>query len=194
MKPLFSVRELSEKEFEGIINLGNKVHGENYLSYKDLRDVLHRSIKNETNCSFSLVKKDIQGEQVVGFRLTYAPGMWEIDKWCSPERWGVSEHEVCYFKCNTIDENLRGSGLGKMLLNRSIIKVKKQGAVAGLAHIWMGSPDNIAYKYFSRVKGQLVELHPRRWREKILASNGTCSKCGTHCECDGAEMIIYFEE
>lgn len=194
MKPCFNIRPLRESEFTGIIELGNKVHGDNYVSYEGLDKILHKSIKNDRSCSFSLTRKDDHGEKVVGFRLTYAPGMWEPDKWCTPEQWGLREDEVCYFKSNTIDESLRGSGLGSLLLRRSIEEVKLQGGKAGITHIWMQSPGNSAYKYFTKAGGKVIEIHPDRWTEDYINDGYICSVCQAECHCEGTEMILYFEE
>ena len=65
--------------------------------------------------------------------------------------------QVCYFKCNTVDESYRGYGIGSTLLRLSIDAAKQQGAKAGISHLWKQSPGNSAVKYFTKCGGQLVQ-------------------------------------
>ena len=132
------------------------------------------------------------GKELVGFRLTWAAGNWSLDEWCSPQLWGFSPDQVCYFKCNTVSETCRGKGVGSELLRLSIEQAKKQGSKAGLAHIWLASPGNSAYRYFSKCGGQVVKEHPGKWRELSLNDNYECPVCPGICECVAAEMLLRF--
>ena len=131
---------------------------------------------------------------LVGFRLTIAADKWKPDEWCSPELWTLSPHQVCYFKCNTVDEKVRGQGVGSTLLKKSIASARLQGAVAGLAHIWLASPGNSAFSYFKACGGELVKEHPNRWQKYSIEDNYDCPVCGSLCECTAAEMLLQFTE
>ncbi|NMP32150.1 GNAT family N-acetyltransferase [Thalassotalea sp. M1531] len=180
-------KELSPDDFEQIIALGNHVHGDGYLDNANILNWYNKGLKNNINSGF--VAYD--GEKLVGFRITFAVGNWDIDKWSSPNKWQVPQGSVCYFKCNTVDENYRGYGIGSELLTRSITAAIKQGAKAGVSHLWKQSPGNSAVKYFTKCGGELVQSHPDKWREDAL--NGyDCILCGHDCHCEAAEMIIYF--
>ncbi len=174
-------------DFDQVIALGNRVHGDNYLNQASLKQLYQAGFKDGINAS--LVAYD--GEKLVGFRITLAPGQWPIDEWCSPELWQCPEPEVCYFKSNTVDASYRGHGIGSSLLNKSIAQAKHQGAKAGLAHIWLASPGNSAYKYFVKCGGVLVKEHPNRW-SKWCEDGFVCPVCGNNCTCTAAEMIIHF--
>lgn len=174
--------------FDGVITLGNKVHGDNYLDEAAAQNLYAASLKNNVNASLVAYL----GNELVGFRLTQAPNQWLIDEWCSPELWPVNTAELCYFKCNTVDEKIRGTGVGSELLKRSIEQVKLQGAKAGLAHIWLASPGNSAFKYFTKCGGKLVKEHPNRWQPWYESHGYICPVCGQHCTCTAAEMMIEF--
>ncbi|MCH2058597.1 MAG: GNAT family N-acetyltransferase [Thalassotalea sp.] len=181
-------REITERDFAQVIALANHVHGEGYMDMDNTPIWVNKGIKDGINAGFVA----LDGEKLVGFRLTYAVGNWEIDKWCSPELWQVSPQSVCYFKCNTVDENYRGYGIGSELLKRSIAAAQQQGAKAGVSHLWKQSPGNSAVKYFTKCGGKLIKSHPDKWREDAL--NGyDCILCGFDCHCEAAEMMIYFE-
>ncbi|XOV80802.1 MAG: GNAT family N-acetyltransferase [Aestuariibacter sp.] len=175
-------------DIQAVITLGNLVHGDNYLDTKKAEYLYQASIKNNINAS----RVAYDQQQLVGFRLTQAAMQWHIDQWCSPDLWGHPKENVCYFKCNTVDERYRGYGIGSTLLKLSIKQAEKQGAQAGLAHIWLASPGNSAFKYFSKCGGKLVKEHPNRWQPLCQNDGYICPVCDGLCTCTAAEMIIHF--
>lgn len=183
---------LTVEYFSAVIKLGNQVHGDGYLTDEKVRqwtDKGMRSLNGEAiNTSFVAY---LDG-QLVGFRITFAAGNWPVDKWCSPELWQVPESSCCYFKCNTVDENYRGLGIGKELLLLAIQAAKRQGAKAGISHLWKQSPNNSAVNYFTRCGGQHIASHPGKWNEESKQGYD-CVLCGFDCQCEAAEMIIYFD-
>lgn len=176
-------------DFNAVITLGNIVQGDNYLDNEKAEYHYFKGLKQDINAG--LVAYD--GDRLVGFRLTHAPGQWDIDEWCSPDLWGHLEESVCYFKCNTVDPSYQGYGIGSSLLKKSIQQSKLQGAKAGLAHIWLASPGNSAFKYFSKCGGKLVKEHPNRWQSLCISDGYDCPVCDGLCTCTAAEMIIEFE-
>jgi len=141
------------------------------------------------NCNSSAETKD----KLIGFRITFTAEHWQTDQWCSPHLWKVAKDKCCYFKCNTVDENYRGLGVGKKLLQLSIEAAKQQGAQAGVAHLWKQSPNNSAVAYFTHCGGELVTSHPDKWNE-ASKQGYNCILCGHDCHCEAAEMIIYFDK
>ena len=189
--------QLSEKHFAQAIQLANRIHGDGYLDESRIADWTARGISNQYNCSYAAFLNDKSDEKpentLIGFRITYAPEYWTADKWCTPDLWKVPENKCCYFKCNTVDENYQGLGIGKNLLNRSITTAKKQGAQAGISHLWKQSPNNSAVAYFTRCGGELVKYHPDKWNEESKQGYN-CILCGHDCHCEAAEMIIHFNK
>jgi GNAT superfamily N-acetyltransferase len=182
------ISEFEAKHFKDVMVLGNHVHGDNYLSDESIAVIHQLGLLAGLNASF--VAYD--GDKLVGFRLTYAPGAWNIDKWCTTNEWGHAKEKVCYFKCNTVDESCRGQGIGSLLLKRSIEIAKKQGSEAGIAHIWMQSPGNSAFRYMTKAGAKVVKTHPERWLGNSLNEGYHCVICHGECHCDAAEMIIHF--
>ncbi len=180
---------LSPEHFAAVQKLGNQVHGEGYLHPVVLAQYYQQGIKNGHNAG--VVALDSQG--LAGFRLAFAPGQWQPDQWCSPQLWQVQQSQVGYFKCNTVRPDLQGAGIGGELLRWSVAAFKAQGALAGVAHLWVQSPGNAAVRYFSKHGGQLVRIHPDKWRQDSL--NGyECVRCGFDCHCDAAEMILHIAQ
>ncbi len=176
---------LSAAHFAAVIALGNLVHGDGYLN-ADLLATYHRQ-GQKAGHNAGVVALDHQG--LAGFRLAFAPGQWQPDQWCSPQLWGLSADRVGYFKCNTVRPDLQGAGIGGALLKLSVQAFIAQGAQAGVAHLWVQSPGNAAVRYFSKHGGELVAIHPDKWRADSL--NGyACVRCGFDCHCDAAEMIL----
>ncbi|WDE12676.1 GNAT family N-acetyltransferase [Thalassomonas haliotis] len=188
MTKQFIYKNLTPDDFDSIIALGNFVHGDGYLNHENIRTWYEKGIKNGINAGYVVYDQD----KLVGFRITFSAGQWHVDKWCSPQLWQVPVDKSCYFKCNTVDENYRGHGIGGQLLKLSIAAAKEQGSLAGVSHLWKQSPGNSAVKYFTKCGGQLVETHPDKWYED--SKNGyNCILCGYDCHCEAAEMIIYFD-
>ena len=181
-------RNIRPEDYSAVIALGTLVHGEGYIDQDKIALWVQQGLKDQLNASY--VAYD--GDKLVGFRLTYAAQQWQLDNWCSPTLWQVAPEQVCYFKCNTVDENYRGYGIGSQLLKLSIQTTKQQGAQAGISHLWMQSPGNSAVKYFTKCGGHLVKQHMDRWN--ALSKQGYfCPICANDCHCSAAEMIIYFD-
>lgn len=180
--------QLAPQYFEGVIALGNHVHGDNYLTPELMSDYYTRSFHNNVNASWLALHNDV----VVGFRLTFAHTQWTPDEWCSANLWNVDKDKVCYFKCNTVVPDKQGLGIGSKLLAKSIESASIQGALAGLAHIWLASPGNSAFKYFSKNGGVLIKKHPNKWQYASIYEGYDCPVCDEHCYCEGAEMMLSF--
>lgn len=187
--------KLTPQYFKQAIKLANEVHGEGYLTDENIADWTSRGISNDINCSYVALQNSTSGtdsqDTLIGFRMTFTSQHWQVDQWCSPKLWQVDKDKCCYFKCNTVDENYRGLGVGKKLLQLSISAAKKQGALAGVSHLWKQSPKNSAVAYFTRCGGKLVKSHPDKWNEESKQGYN-CVLCGHDCHCEAAEMIIYF--
>lgn len=182
-------QQLEHKHFDGVLALGNDVHGDNYLDEESLLKIYENSWQQNINASWVAINEH---NGLIGFRLTLAPSKWEVDKWCSESLWPFPKSETCYFKCNTVAESARGKGVGSTLLKKSIATVKLQGAKAGLAHIWLASPGNSAFKYFSANGGKLIKEHPNKWQHHSIEDAYLCPVCGELCECKAAEMLLTF--
>ncbi|PCI63038.1 MAG: GNAT family N-acetyltransferase [Gammaproteobacteria bacterium] len=186
-----SYQPLSQNDFEQLITLANTVHGGGYLNKTSLQAWYKKGIANtpaKINASYVAYHQN----KLVGFRVTFTVGSWQLDQWLTPNLWRVDSNKICYFKCNTVDETYRGLGIGSKMLKLSIHAAKKQGALAGVSHLWKQSPNNSAISYFSKCGGELVKLHPDKWHEE--SKNGyDCILCGLDCHCEAAEMIIYFD-
>ena len=184
------LENMNVTHFKNVVSLGNKVFGNNYNTLKDLREDHPKSHPNETETSNFVL---LLGGKLVGFRITYGPGTWDIDNDYAPEKWNVPPEQVCYFKSACIDPEYQGQGFGQVLLNGAVARSKAQGAIAGIADIWLNSPNNSAYKYFSKAGGEVVNIHQDRYMEDY-DSEGLCPVDGHPCRCIGAEMILHFGE
>lgn len=182
-------QSLAPSDFDRVIQLAIQVHGAGYLDQTSMQAWYDKGLKNGINAGFVVYHH----EKLVGFRITYALQQWQIDKWCSTELWPVPAEQVCYFKCNTVDEYYRGHGIGGELLKRSITAAKQQGAIAGVSHLWKQSPGNSAVKYFTKCGGILIKDHPDRWHEISIAGY-QCTICHNNCHCEAAEMMIVFDQ
>jgi ribosomal protein S18 acetylase RimI-like enzyme len=177
---------LRVEDFDNVIELGNRVFGDDYIPLEGLAEELEQSTKGGINCSF--VAYDDITEKLVGFRTTLAPGQWDIDETCSVDKWGVPPDKVCYFQSIVVDPDYRRQGIARSLMEKSMEAAKLQGAVAGLAHNWSGSPDNGAYEYIIKCGGEVVACHSKLWEGMV------CVRCGEYCTCTGRETILRFDE
>jgi len=182
---------LTPNDFSSLISLANFVHGDGYLTDEIMQNWYQQSLVNEQDNTHNLSFVAYDKNKLVGFRITFAPAHWQIDQWCTPEKWQCDREKVCYFKCNTVDKNYRSLGIGSQLLQHSIEAAKSTGSIAGVSHLWKQSPGNSAILYFTKCGGQHVASHLNKWNEE--GKNGyDCILCGFDCHCEAAEMIIYF--
>jgi len=179
---------LTSEYYPAVIALANKVHGDGYLDNDKIVLWTKKGIFNDINSSFVA----LLDSKIIGFRITYSARHWLIDQWSTPELWRIPTDNCCYFKCNTVDENYRGFGIGKQLLNLAIAAATKQGALAGISHLWQQSPSNSAVAYFTHCGGERIKSHPGKWHEDSKQGYN-CILCGDDCRCDAVEMIIYFD-
>jgi len=194
------IYSLEEEDFAKVIELGEEVHGKNYLTHSGLGKILRRSCSQGRCCSYVLYDRPRnKGGRLVGFRLTYAPGQWEIDEWCTPDEWGVDPEKVCYFKSNTLHPDYRGIGMGLHLLDVSKQTVRQLGGTAGVTHIWLDSPSKGAFRYFTKAGGKTIWIWPNRWTSDLELEGYECVVCCANdevnpCTCPAAEMILHFGE
>jgi GNAT superfamily N-acetyltransferase len=193
-KAQVTYREMLPEDFTAVITLATRVHGAGYIDSDIMvawydKGLTKQKDSTVINANFVAYFDD----KLIGFRLTYAVNQWETDEWCSPKLWQHPVDKVCYFKCNTVDENYRGFGVGSQLLILSTKAAVLQGATAGVSHLWRQSPGNSAVKYFTKCGGILVKDHAERWNE--LSKQGyECPACENECHCVAAEMIIDFKQ
>ncbi len=183
------ITQLTPDYFDAVIALANDVHGDNYIDQQSLKEIYNKGVKKGINASFIA----LDNNKLVGVRLSYAPGNWQIDAWCSPKLWHHKSESVAYFKCIAIDKSQQGKGIGPQLLAASIAALKEQGATAGIAHLWRQSPGNGAVKYFTKAGGILIKNHPDRWLKQCQEEGYLCTLCGRDCHCEAAEMILPFK-
>lgn len=181
---------LTENDFSAVITLANTIHGAHYLSLSMLQKMHQQGIKQGINASFVAIAHN----EIIGYRLSFAAGQWQSDQWCTETQWPVSLQHMAYFKSVGVLANYRGQGVAKSLLQHSIHALKRQGAVAGLAHIWRESPGNAAQAYFTKAGAKLIGVHADRWRHLSETLGYNCPCCGEICHCSAAEMVLLFTD
>lgn len=184
-----SYRPMTAADSAAVIDLANRIHGDNYLDPDSFQQYLVAGSSADAQLNWVAFRD----EELVGLRLTSAPGKWRIDSFCTPDAWPLPIERLCYFKCAAVDENAQGLGIGKTLLFRSIESAKHMGCQAGLAHIWMQSPNNSAYEYFKRCGGTMINVHEKRWYRASIEDGFYCPVCDGTCYCDAGEMLLTFD-
>lgn len=182
------ILSLEPSLFMPVVELANQVHGDNYLDVASLTSMQQQGIKAGLNASFVALG---ESNNVVAYRLSFAPGQWPLDKWCSVQLWPTDHQFMAYFKSVAVAPSARGKGVASALLQASVDILRKQGARAGLAHIWRESPGNAAERYFSHAGARLLKAHPKRWAH-LCDAGYICPLCGAACECSAAEMVLEF--
>lgn len=181
------IRTLQQHDLAGVAELATLVHGAGYTEPQQLASWLVQGTKaGQCACLLAEVEK-----RIVAYRISFAPGQWQTDLWCSVALWPVPLEKMAYFKSVAVHPDWQGQGIGQRLLQNSIQALKQQGATAGLAHLWRESPNNSAVRYFSKAGGRLLQIHPNRWQH-LSADGYLCPRCGAVCCCSAAEMVLEF--
>tara|TARA_B100000683_G_C12465802_1_gene545940 strand:- start:479 stop:1072 length:594 start_codon:yes stop_codon:yes gene_type:complete len=182
------IRPLEESDLKNVQLFTDRWIGQDYYSYSELYDVFKKGNQGSLNASFVA----LSGGDVVGIRLTYAPGTWiessteVFKKGLSTKEWKVPPLKMGYFKSLFIHEDFQGNGLGKVLSNKALSILKDMGAEAVLCHSWMESPENSSQRYLLKMGFQKIKEHPKFWYE----IDYFCTRCGpSRCVCTAGEMI-----
>ena len=184
------IRPLEESDLKNVQLFTDQWIGKDYYSYSELKDAFGKGKKESLNASFIA----LSGDEVVGVRLTYAPGTWiepstEIfKKGLSTREWKVSPLKMGYFKSLFVHGDYQGRGIGKDLSNKALSVLKEMGAEAVLCHSWMESPQNTSQRYLLKMGFQKIKEHPKFWYE----IDYFCPRCGpSRCICTAGEMIKF---
>ena len=182
------IRPLEESDLKNVQLFTDRWIGQDYYSYSELYDVFKKGNQGSLNASFVA----LSGGDVVGIRLTYAPGTWiessteVFKKGLSTKEWKVPSLKMGYFKSLFIHEDFQGNGLGKVLSNKALSILKDMGAEAVLCHSWMESPENSSQRYLLKMGFHKIKEHPKFWYE----IDYFCTRCGpSRCVCTAGEMI-----
>jgi len=179
------VRELQEKDLPSVKAFTDKWIGDNYYQLEELKDCFKFSQAEGLNTSFLA----LDGEKIVGVRLTYAPGAWvEKSRGITPEKWDCKKSKVAYFKSLFIHGDYQKRGIGKTLSDKSIEVLKKLNTQAIICHSWLESPGNSSQKYLMKMGFSEIAQHPKFW----YLIDYDCTRCAPdRCLCTASEMIKY---
>ena len=186
------IRPLEESDLKSVQLFTDRWIGKDYYSYSELQDAFKKGNQGALNASFIA----LSGDDVVGVRLTYAPGTWiesstEIfKKGLSTKEWKVPSPKMGYFKSLFVHGDFQGKGIGKVLSNKALSILKEMGAEAVLCHSWMESPENSSQRYLLKMGFQKIKEHPKFWYE----IDYFCPRCGpSRCVCTAGEMIKFLD-
>ena len=186
------IRPLEGSDLKKVQLFTDRWIGKDYYIYSELQDVFKKGNQGALNASFIA----LSGDNVVGVRLTYAPGTWiesstEIfKKGLSTKEWKVLSSKMGYFKSLFVHGDFQGKGIGKVLSNKALSILKEMGAEAVLCHSWMESPENSSQRYLLKMGFQKIKEHPKFWYE----IDYFCPRCGpSRCVCTAGEMIKFLD-
>lgn len=185
-----NILPLTEKDLPGVVSFCDKEIGKNYYTLDSLKKALAKSQKLG-KCSSFIAYSAVGLKEVVGVRLTYAPGLWIQDfkgGGLSPDLWEVKPEYLACFKSLFIDDRYQKQGLGKTLSKMAIDILKQQGAKAILSHSALQSPNNSSQRYLQSMGFRSLREHLKFW-EHI---DYYCTHCKKRpCQCSALEMILY---
>lgn len=183
------IRELTLKDLPAVKNFADQNIGLNYFSLAELTEGLKKSSSQGRVCSFVLVDESKAPEQILGLRLTYAPGLWTQGKGAQlrPDLWRVPADKAAYFQSLFIAEEIQGQGWGPRLTAASLKVLKDLQTQAVITHAWKESPNNSSIRYLLKQGFQSIATHPLYW----FSLDYECVLDGRPCRCTAEEMILY---
>lgn len=160
--------------------------GTGYFSLDELKKIYEWGIKNDLQSS--LIARDLSLGEIVGVRLTYAPGEWIQTYQGNKELWQVPPERVAQFKSLFVSAKAQGKGLGIDLSTQSLEVLKKMGAKAVICFSWLESPGNSSQRYLEKLGLTPLVDHPKFWYDVDYL----CTRCRPNrCVCTAREMIKY---
>jgi len=179
------IRNITPQDLHAIQRFTDEFIGLGYFSLDKLEEIYQLSCNSGKCASFIAVEKS----EILGVRLTFAPGRWIENTHClTTNKWNVSKENVGYFKSLFVHSKTQGQGVGKTLSNQAIKALKSMGAEAIVCHSWLESPGNSSQKYLTKMGFESVQNHPMFWSKVDYK----CVYCGDGtCQCTADEMILY---
>lgn len=179
------IREFELKDIAAVKCFTDREIGKNYFSKKELEESFHKSQSQNVMCSFVLV----DGEEILGLRLAYPPGLWTQGKGkkICRDLWGVPLEKTAYFQSLFLARKVQGQGWGPRLSAASINAFKKLKAEAIVTHAWKESPNNSSIRYLTQQGFKPIATHPEYWIDVAY----DCVLDGHPCRCTAVEMILY---
>lgn len=174
------------QSFHQVLTFCDQHIGRGYFTLDDITRTYELSTINNLNCS--LIAQDLDGN-ILGIRLTFAPGVWFSDIKCiTPDRWKAPKEHTAYFKSLFLDPSIQGQGVGGQLSTQSINVLKQLGTKAIVCHSWKESPNNSSMRYLQKFGFVPVKEHPHFWGN-VDYNCVLCKK--PPCKCTAIEMIYY---
>jgi len=179
----FVIREMRGEDASEVVKFADRWIGLGYFNHADILDYLDRSEKD--GHVSSLVA--FCGGELAAIRITLAPGKWiDLGLDVCPEKWGVEEESVGYFKSLFVAKKYQQKGLGRKLSKASMEKLVQMGAKAVVCHSWLESPDNSSQLYLKSMGFSAVKNYPLFWHDVGYFCTG-CEK--RKCVCSAVEMV-----
>ena len=169
---------------QSIIELADREIGQSYYDKTELIEQIHRGTWKGQQLSFLA----FEGDELVGFRLTSAPGKWNHGrgKGLSPHLWPFSLEESAYFQSCFVSEKYMGRGIGRSLSQKCLEILIELKIPMVVAHSWKESPHNSSFRYLTALGFQAVKEYPEYWKDVDYI----CSRDGNPCRCTAIEMIL----
>lgn len=187
MSLAFEIRSIDPKDLSAVKAFTDTWIGRNYYSLEELVKIYSQSKIGESSCSLLAFFE----ARLIGIRLSFAPGQWNIDpeKFAS-ETWGVEPNKVGYFKSLFVADDFQRQGVGSKLSCQSEKILSNMGAKAIVTHSWLESPDGLSQSYLLKFGFKEVARHPLFWHE----IDYLCVRCQPHrCKCTAIEMLKIIE-
>ena len=175
---------LDENYMEPLIALADREIGVSYYTPADILAQIDRSTWKGKQLSYLA----FDGDEMIGFRLTSAPGKWEHGRGMglSPHLWPFELKESAYFQSCFVSAAYMGQGIGKSLSLACIDTLREEGIPQVVAHSWKESPHNSSFRYLSKLGFQPVIEYPDYWKEVDYE----CALDGYPCRCTAIEMVL----
>ena len=179
----FNLEPLGPKHKKQFLSFTDQFIGNNYFNDDSFEKQIQLSLKNNLNCSFVLIN---EVNNIIGIRLTYAPGLWTNDIKTKYINNSIDLNSVAYFKSLFIDPDYQKKGLGPLLSNKSIEVLKKMGATHILSHSWKESPNNSSVRYLEKWGFKPLGEISNFWFD----IDYLCAGCNLkNCTCTSVEML-----
>ncbi len=159
----------------------DSVFFEEYLSTKELIDIVKLSKNNEFNSSILAIEDD----GIIGLQFSSVPGVWHMNMSnITTDLWEVAPEKVSYFGHTLIEPSKANTNLARLMSLRSMDVLKLCGARAIIGHGW-GGQDSVHTNFLKSLGFEYLKEHTGVGRYK------QCLYCKKSCNCKISEMIKY---
>lgn len=176
----YKIRNAVKSDFAAITKIADSQLGKDYITEEFLREII-----DEDKSTFCLVAYNTKTNKIAGFSISKAITYDEVKEISQSQNIKELsfEDKIGFVKTVAVDSVCQGLGLGTMLVDKSIDKLKKDVMDSFISTAWKHAGIINIESGLDRCGFEKIMELPNYWYESSLKEGFHCPQCGNPCHC-----------